>query len=120
MSTTLMKLRNPRWGTPKWFDKFVDDIGGEISLHGDSGFDHPRGYKNVAILQPYHAKGEALGAFLAACKEHGLKVFISGKTNYYPSATFTIVIYKPEDEIQMQEFVHEALETNIKVPVGLS
>ena len=116
----LFVLRDPSWNTPEWFDEFIESMGGEFKFRGDGGFDHPRGYKNVAVLQPYHARGEALLELLSACKEHGLKVYISGRTNYYPGSTFTIVIYKPEDEQQMGEYAQAALSCHdIEVPTGV-
>jgi hypothetical protein len=118
--STLFKLRNPDWNEPEWFTEIVESVEEKFSSRHDAGIDHIRSYKGVVVLQPYHAKGEALLTLLSACKERGLKVFVSGKTNYYPSATFTIVIYKPEDERRMSEFANAALSTDIKVPIGLS
>ena len=110
---TLIRLRKPTVNEPQWFAEIADHFG--ITDRRNAGIDHARGYKNVAILQPYHAEGEPLLALLNACKERGLKVFISGTTNYYPSATFTICIYKPEDKDQMGEYLQH-VNTNIEVP----
>lgn len=110
---TLVKLRSPVVNEPEWFREITDSLA--FSSRRNAGVDHVRGYKHVVILQPYHAHGEDLLILLNACKERGLKVFISGMTNYYPSATFTICIYKPEHEKEVSEYT-VGEKTNIVVP----
>jgi hypothetical protein len=110
---TLYKLRSPRVRTPKWFDEIRDNVS------RDAGVDHVRAYKHVVVLQPYHAHGEKLADLISRCKEQGLKVHLTGKTNYYPSATFTICIYKSEHEQEMLDYV-AGVDTSIEVPVGVN
>lgn len=111
-SSKLLKLRNPDGPVPEWFTEIAKQIGG---LGRGAGIDHARAYKNVAVLQPYDATGEGLLALLNICKERGFKVFVSGATNYYPSATFTICVYKSEHEAEMREFTTSS-DLNIEVP----
>ena len=113
--STLMKLRRPTasW-PPDWFCQFIENWEGERSTY-DIGLDHGRRYKHVAVFSPYHACGEDLCEFLLECQRQGFEVLLVGKTSYYPSCSFTMCVYRKQDEEEVWEFV-EGIETNIPVP----
>lgn len=79
------------------------------------GLDHGRSFKNIAVFAPYAVDGSELCELLLACQQRDLEVFITGKTYYYPGATFTICIYREEDADEMAEFV-SGIDTKIEVP----
>ena len=101
-------------GVPKWFEEFLTKE--ELDSPRDAGVDHPRQYKNIVLLQPYFAVGKDLLKLLNACEKQGLKVDIGGASNYYPSATFRIAVYHPEDEPQFREYFDKQQTFEVKVP----
>jgi hypothetical protein len=103
------------FGAPQWFEDFLV----QENLHRSEYraiTDHPRHYKNVALLHPYYAIGEDLLVFLEACKRRGLTVDIGGTSNYYPSATFRIAVYDPKDQEQFSEYFGKQQIFTAKVP----
>lgn len=91
---------------PEWFEEFCETHLPDLRQY-KAGLDHHRHYKNIAIAQPYAADGESLLELLTACHANGLKVRLVGASNYYPGRTFTIAIYRPQDEKQLEEYSFE-------------
>jgi len=114
MSDPLFQLSTVYHGAPTWFETLQQNQP-ELFTH-DAGVDHVRHYKQVAILQPYHADGTLLLQLLNFLSKQNLAVSLSGTTNYYPSRTFTIFVYRPEDAEQLAEFTMKTRESEICVP----
>jgi hypothetical protein len=95
---------------PQWFEEIHEEIKARINYR-NGGLDHERHYKNIAFAQPYHAHGDALAIVLEICHKHGLKTYLNGASQHWPSRTFSIAIYRPEDEAQFQEyeFMHKII-----------
>jgi hypothetical protein len=103
------------FGPPKWFEEFLAKEKLD-SLNHNTGVDHPRHYKNIALLHPYFAIGKDLLKLLNACESQGLTVDIGGTSNYYPSATFRIAVYHPKDEEQFREYFGKQQTFEVNVP----
>lgn len=93
----------PRWLLDElgrsWHPELIDD------LRDLSGFDHLRTYKGrVVISQPYEAT-EKIGTVLALLAGHGIRVRIWGISPYFPERTFSLVIWREEDEALASEIM---------------
>lgn len=94
-------LKGLKYGAPKWL---ADALGaywsrGTITdLRGVPGFDHVRTYKSrVVISQPYEAKGE-VGEVLAKLHGQGVRIRLWGVSPYFPGRTFSLLLWRPEDD----------------------
>jgi hypothetical protein len=111
-----LKIAPPLYvGSPKWFESILKDNQGTFDAY-NAGIDHLRHFKNVAIMQPYHAHGSELSKFLLLCESHKLIVKIFGVSNYWPGFTFTIIVYRAEDEKEFQEYWSRVRTTDIITP----
>jgi hypothetical protein len=102
-------LKGLSYKVPKWL---VEAIGLEWDkdliprLDKDAGFDHVRTYKSrVVISQPYEADG-SIGETLAKLQKRGIRIRVWGTSPYYPGNTFSIVLWRPQDD----SFAHEVME----------
>jgi hypothetical protein len=64
---------------------------------GNGILDHARLWRTpegetVLTGEPYHLDPEAFVAFVAECTELGLKVWVSGRSSYYPGATVLVEV----------------------------
>lgn len=106
-----------KYGAPRWL---VEALGDEwrrgffydLMDHRNAGFDHVRTYRNrVAISQPYEANGEQLGKTLVKLAGQNIRVRVWGVSPYYPRQTFSVVMWRAED----QELAHELIEEDVRV-----
>ena len=100
-------------GAPTWFHEFMTKY--PLSELPDAGLRRERGFKNVAIFQPYHAHGKNLLALLENCTASNLEVYLTGLCSYAPSWTFTIAIYHSEDQRQVMEYVALCQKNRLRV-----
>ena len=117
MSTSkLYRAAKLQMSSPRWFTEVEEAIRERgVSFQHDAGLDHHRHYKNVAIFQPYHAEGKDLAILLAVCHEMGLKVHLCGSSYYLPGRTFSIAVWRPQDDKQFHEYRWEAKDLGIDV-----
>ena len=94
-------LAGLRYGAPRWL---VEALGMQwrpgllYNLRDKDGIDHLRTYKRrVVVAQPYEASGN-LGVWLVKLTQQGICIRIWGISPYYPCRTFSIVIWRKEDE----------------------
>jgi hypothetical protein len=108
------------FGVPDWFDEVEKDPAAR-GIHNsdhDAGLDHYRHFGPVAFLQPYDAQGEQLAVLLDVCAKRGLKVVFNGASYYYPGRTFSIAIFRPEDEQQFRRYRWCDEDLNVDIPEG--
>jgi hypothetical protein len=91
------------FGFPQWFEDIYEEILEQTNF-SDAGIDHQRHYKNIAFNQTYCAHGEGLDVLLDVCHKYGLKVHLNGASQHYPSRTFSIAIYRQQDEAQFHDY----------------
>jgi len=90
-----------KYGAPRWLVEALGrkwDAGQIYTLDRESGFDHVRTYKRrVVISQPYEANGE-IASILTKLIAQAVKVRFWGISPYNPGRTFSIVLWRQEDE----------------------
>jgi hypothetical protein len=97
-------LKDLSYGIPEWL---ADALGAdpEQTLNGWPGFDHVRTYKSrVVVSQPYEASGEMIG-ILAKLNDKGIHMKFSGVSPYSPGRTFSLVLWRSEDDQLAREIV---------------
>lgn len=101
-------LKNLDYGIPRWLAEALGlpwskDI--TPTLDNVAGFDHVRTYKSrIVISQPYEADGE-LGDTLANLHKLGICIRLWGVSPYYPGRTFSLLLWRPEDEDLAREIM---------------
>ena len=102
-------MKGLKYGAPRWL---VEALGQEwcawpvYTLEEEPGFDHVRTYKGrVVISQPYDANQEMVN-ILAKVAAEGVKIRFWGCSPYNPGRTFSIVLWRQEDEA----LAHEVME----------
>jgi hypothetical protein len=124
----MLKLRvapNLFIGAPQWWDEVLQRTTQiqrreRVGWWHQSGLDHLRHFKNLFVCQPYGIEGEALTKLLELCRCEGLVLKIMGPSNHYPSCTFSLMIFRPQDQADYQEFVSRIRSSEIVVPGGKS
>lgn len=101
LTVSIVKAGN--WLFPKWLEKLLDQQ--EWSRLAEV-LDHRRHVGNIAYAEPYGASDTALLSLGEFCRKHGLRFSIIGKSNHYPSQTFRLVIWRPQDEEELKKLVH--------------
>jgi hypothetical protein len=104
-------------GAPEWWEEIQSNTGHQSWMR-DAGLDHLRHFKNVFICQPYHIEGEALAKLLEICRAEGLVVKISAISNYWPSHTLSLIVYRPQDQEDFVEYDKRIRTSEIVVPGG--
>ena len=84
---------------PTWLDKLITD---DDDRTLKEVLDHPRHVGNIAYSEPYGANDESVAALVAFCKKHGLRFSVIGKSHNYPSETFRIVVWRPQDAEELK------------------
>lgn len=99
-----------KYGAPRWFIEALGvkwDAGQVYTLDGEPGFDHVRTYKGrVVISQPYDANEELVG-ILAKLVAQSVKVRFWGISPYNPGRTFSMVVWRQEDEVLALEVMEK-------------
>ncbi len=94
-------LKGLKYGVPKWLADALGvywSKGITVDLRDVPGFDHVRTYKSrVVISQPYEAKG-AVAEVLAKLHGQGIRIRLWGVSPYFPGRTFSLLLWRPEDE----------------------
>jgi hypothetical protein len=89
---------------PKWLAEALDVPEAE-TLHNFEwpGFDHVRTYKRrVVISQLYEGNGQTCET-LAKLHEKGIRIRLWGVSPYFPGRTFSVILWRPEDESLVEE-----------------
>jgi hypothetical protein len=68
--------------------------------------DHRRHVGSIAYTEPYGVSDKSLRALLSFCDKFALRFSIIGKSNNYPSETMRFVIWRPQDEEQLNNLCH--------------
>ena len=106
-------MKGLKYGAPRWLAEGLDlkyDEGQIYTLDGENGFDHVRTYKGrVVISQPYEAN-EKLVNILAKLAAQGIKFRLWGISPYNPGHTFSIVLWRKEDEALAREVMEKMHE----------
>jgi hypothetical protein len=106
-------MKGLKYGAPRWL---VEALGGEwrngnlydLREHKDAGFDHVRTYRGrVAISQTYEANGGQLGKTLVKLTAQGIQLRIWGISPYYPGSTFSLVLWRVEDQVVAREVMNK-------------
>jgi|SRR6185437_5154983 hypothetical protein len=112
----MSKMKGLAYGAPRWLvealgDEWRDGMFYDLMNYRDAGFDHVRTYrKRIALSQTYEAKGDELGQTLMKLTERGIRVRVWGISPYFPGHTFSMVMWRAEDEalaIEVMEKMHE-------------
>lgn len=92
---------------PKWLAKALGIPKAQTLQHTDwPGFDHVRTYKKrVVISQAYEGNGHTCET-LARLHQEGIKIRLWGVSPYFPGRTFSLILWRAEDEA----LVHEVCE----------
>jgi hypothetical protein len=108
-------------GAPQWWDELMQrnkEIFDGSGWSQFAGLDRLRHFRNLFICQPYHIEGEPLAKLLDVCRAEGLIVKLSGVSNYYPSNTLSLIIFRPVDEQDYRAFILRIRTSEIVVPFG--
>lgn len=98
----------PRWLVEALGDEWRDGFLYDLMDYRDAGFDHVRTYrKRIALSQAYEANGAELGETLIKLVAHGVKVRVWGVAPYYPARTFSMVLWRAEDEALANELMEK-------------
>jgi len=101
-------MKGLKYGAPRWLVEALGtkwDAGQIYSLDREPGFDHVRTYKGrVVISQPYEAN-EEIASVLAKLVAQGVKARLWGISPYNPGRTFSIVLWRQEDEALAREIM---------------
>jgi len=88
---------------PEWLNRLID-VKDERALR--EVLDHPRHVGNIAFSEPYGASDKSIGGLILFCQKHTLRFSVIGKSNNYPSETFRIVIWRPQDAEELANLCH--------------
>jgi len=109
-------MKGLEYGAPRWL---VEALGHEwrngefydLFDGRDAGLDHVRTYKErVVVSQTYEAPGKQLGEMLVKLAGRGVRVRVWGISPYYPGRTFSIVMWRAEDESLAREIMEKMHE----------
>jgi hypothetical protein len=102
-----------RYGAPRWLVEALGvtwAAGMVYDLRDVPGFDHVRTYKGRVVVSQTYETTEELGAVLERLRERGIRVRLWGISPYYPGRTFSLVIWREQDEacaLEIMEKMHE-------------
>jgi hypothetical protein len=97
-----------RHGAPRWLVEALGvnwAAGMVYDLRDVPGFDHVRTYKGRVVVSQTYETTEELGAVLERLRECGIRVRLWGISPYFPGRTFSLVIWRPEDEAFAREIM---------------
>jgi hypothetical protein len=105
-----LKLGAPRWLVEALDDEWRDGMDHDLLKHRKAGFDHVRTYRNrIALSQAYEATGASLAETVMKLMTHDVNVHLWGVSPYYPSRTFSMVLWRDEDEALARELMEKML-----------
>jgi hypothetical protein len=101
-------LKGLSYSIPKWLAKALGVPDAEILQNFQwPGFDHVRTYKRrVVIAQPYEGDGQTCEN-LAKLHQQGICIRLWGISPYFPGRTFSVLLWRSEDEPLMREICEE-------------